>query len=154
MRKRWLPVGLLALGVFALNAAARFITWKLKIVEEGDQVAMGLIAVTAAALLLAAAAAWWGVRYPLSRVFGDISVAVLIGAVLSLTVGPFAGGVKPFEAGLEGFVTQMLLFLGIAAVGLVLGYGGVVAFGKDWRSQGLLAYEQRYATKPRRPARG
>lgn len=154
MKKRWLPVLLLGLGIFAVNGITRFVTWKAEIVGESEQIMIGVIASSVVAVGLIVASAWWAVRYPFGRMLGDIAAAVGIGAVLSVTIGPFLGGSRPFAEGLGNFVGVLLLFLGIAAVGIFLGYAGVVAVGKDWRSRSLLNYEQRYRAKPRRPVRG
>lgn len=154
MKTRWLRVGLLALGIFALNAIARFVTWKFKIVEESDQQAIGLIAVAAVAVLLLGAGVWWAIRYPFSRLFFDLGAAVGVGALLSLLIGPFAGGSTPFAEGLGFFIGELLMFLGIAAVAVFLGFLAVVALGKDWKSRGLRRYEQNYSRRPHRTVRG
>lgn len=154
MKTRWLRVGLLALGIFALNAIARFATWKFKIVEESDQQAIGLIAVAAVAVLLLGAGVWWAIRYPFSRLFFDLGAAVGVGALLSLLIGPFAGGSTPFAEGLGFFIGELLMFLGIAAVAVFLGFLAVVALGKDWKSRGLRRYEQNYSRRPHRTVRG
>jgi hypothetical protein len=154
VRKRWLPVVLLALGIFAVNGVVRFISWKAKIVSESEQLTVGLVSVGVVAALLIVAASWWAVRYPFSRLFGDIGAAVLAGGLLSVTVGPFLGGSKPFVEGLGFFVGQLLMFVGLAAVGVVLGFLAMVAVGKDWKSRGLRRYEQNYTRKPHRTVRG
>ena len=153
-KKRWIRVGLLALAIFAINAVSRLITWKFHVVDESQQLKIGFIAVLVVAVLLIAATAWWAVRYPFSRLFGDIGTAVGVGALLSLLVGPFAGGSKPFAEGLGSFVGQVLMFLGIAGAGVVLGFWGVVAFGKDWKSRGLRRYESNYRKRPHHTIRG
>ena len=153
MVRRWLRLGLLAFGIFAINAISRFATWKFKIVEESQQLTIGFIAVAVVALGLAVAAGWWAVRYPFSRLFADLGAAVGTGALLSLFIGPFAGGAKPFDEGLGFFVGQVLMFLGVAGVGVGLGYLGVVTLGKDWKSRGLLRYELNYAKRPHRSIR-
>lgn len=150
VNKRWLRVGLLALGIFAINAISRFITWKLKIAEASQQLTIGFVAVVVVAVALAVAAGWWGIRHPFSRLFADIGAAVGVGALLSLLIGPFAGGSKPFDEGLGFFVGQVLMFVGVAAAGVGLGYLTVVALGKDWKSRGLLRYELTYAKRPHR----
>jgi hypothetical protein len=154
VNRRWMRVGLLALGIFAINAISRFITWKFKIAEESQQLTIGFIAVAMVAVALAIAAGWWAIRYPFSRLFADLGATVGIGALLSLLIGPFAGGSKPFAEGLGSFVGQVLMFLGVAAVGVTLGFLSVVTVGKDWRSRGLRRYELNYAKRPRRSVRG
>ncbi len=145
VNKRWLRVGLLALGIFVVNAVARFITWKFDIVDENSQLTLGFVAVIVVALGLAVAGAWYAVRYPFGRLFADLGASVGVGAMLSLLIGPYAGGAKPFAGGLGFFVGQLLMFLGVAAVGVGLGFLIMVTLGKDWKSRGLLRYERNHA---------
>jgi len=154
VNRRWVRVGLLALGIFAVNAISRFITWKLKIVDESQQLTIGFVAVAVVAVGLAVAAGWWAIGHRFSRLFADLGAAVGVGAILSLFVGPFAGGAKPFDEGLGFFVGQVLMFIGVAAVGVSLGYLTVVALGKDWKSRGLLRYELNYAKRHHRSVKG
>lgn len=143
MSKRWVRVGLLGLAIFVLNGICRFVTWKFEIVDEAEQLRLGLIAVGVVALLLVAASIWWAIRYPFGRLFADIGAAVGIGALLSVLIGPFLGGSKPFAGGLDFFVGQLLLFLAVAALGVFVGFVLVVALGKDWKSRGLKNYSDR-----------
>jgi hypothetical protein len=147
VNKRWLRIGLLALGIFVINALSRLITWKFGIVDENKQLTLGLVAVIVVAVGLAVAGAWYAIRYPFGRLFADLGAAVGGGALLSLLIGPFAGGAKPFDGGLGSFVGQLLMFLGVAAVGVGLGFLTMVTFGKDWKSRGLLRYEQNHAKR-------
>jgi hypothetical protein len=152
--RRWVQIGVLGLGIFVINVIARFVTWKFHIVDESKQLNIAFVAVLVVAVLLAVASAWWAARYPFGRLVADIGGAVGIGALLSLLIGPFAGGSKPFEEGLGAFVGQLLMFLGVAAVGVAMGFLGMVTFGKDWRSRRLRRYELDYQKRPHRVVRG
>jgi len=77
VNKRWLPVGLLALGIFAVNAIARLVTRLGEIVKPTELDTIGFIASASVGVILIGAAAWWAVRHPFSRVFFDIGAAVL-----------------------------------------------------------------------------
>jgi hypothetical protein len=154
MRQRWLAIGLLTLGIFVINVIARVVTKQFDIVDEANQIKVAMVGMISIGVLLIAAGVWWAVRYPFSRLFFDIGAAVVIGALLSLIIGPFAGGSKPFVEGLGAFVGQMLMFIGIAAVGVFLGFAFTVAFAKDWKSQRLHNYETTYSRRPHRAARG
>jgi hypothetical protein len=154
MRQRWLAVGLLALGIFVINVIARVVTKQFDIVDAANQIKVASVGIIAMGVLLIGAGAWWAVRYPFSRLFFDIGTAVLVGALLSLILGPYAGGSKPFVEGLGAFVGQMLLFIGIGALGVFLGFAAMVTFGKDWRSRRLERYETTITRRPRRPVRG
>ena len=154
MRRRWVAVGLLTLGVFVINVIARVVTKQFDIVDAANQIKVGLLGMVTMGVLLVGAAAWWAVRYPFSRLFFDMAAALLVGGLLSLIVGPFAGGSKPFVEGLGMFVGELLLFLGIGAVGVFLGFAAMVTFAQDWKSQRLRGYEQTYNRRPHRPVRG
>jgi hypothetical protein len=144
VKQRWLPVGLVALAIFVVNAVARFVSWKAHVEDESRQMTIGFIGVVVVALVLVGVAARWAVRHPFPRLLGDLGLATVVGALLSIIVGPYAGGSKPFVEGLGFFVGQFLLFLAVGVVGIILGFLGVVAFGKDWKSQRLLRAEQHY----------
>ena len=60
----------------------------------------------------------------------------------------------PFDGGLEGVVTEYLQFLGLAAIGVFLGFTAMIVLGKDWKSRGLKRYEETYKKRPHRPVRG
>ena len=154
MKQRWLPVGLLALAIFVVNALARFISWKAGVENPDAQSRLGLIGVIVVGLLVMAAAIRWSIRYPFPRVFGDMCVAIVTGTLLSVILGPFAGGQKPFAEGVEFFVYELMLFIAIGAVAALLGFVIVTALGKDWKSRGLKRFEQRYNRRPRRAVGG
>lgn len=153
-KDRWLPIALLSLALFAVNAASRLITWKGGFVKEDQQMRIGFIAVVAVGLILIGASVWWSYRYPLGRALAELGLAVGIACAASLLIGPFLGGSKPFVEGLEFFVLQVLLFVGIGGLGITLGFLGLVAFGKDYKSRSLKRYEQNYRARPHRPVRG
>jgi hypothetical protein len=154
VKKHWLPVGLLALAIFAINALARLVTRLGKFADAGEQEKIGLIAAVAVAVVLIGAGAWWAARSPFVDLVGEMGAAIVIGSLLSLLIGPFIGGSTPFAEGPGLFVGQFLLLAGLAAVGAFLGFMGMVAFGKDWKSKGLARYEKSYSRRPHRSVRG
>ncbi len=154
MKARWLPVGLVALALFVVNVIARVVTVKGGYVTETEQLTIAAIAVGVVAVLLVGATVWWALRHPLSRLLADLGAATAVTTTLSVTLGPLIAGSSPFAGGLGLFVGQVLLFLGIAAVGVLIGFLGAVASGQDWRSQRLRRYEQAYRAKPHRTVKG
>jgi hypothetical protein len=76
--------------------------------------------------------------------FFDIGAAVGVGALLSVLIGPFFGGARPFAEGLGNLVGELLMFLGIAGVGVLLGFWSVVAVGKDWRGRRLRRFTEQH----------
>src|SRR5271169_257836 len=96
VRRRWLPVGILALAIFVVNAAARFVSWKAGVNDETGQTRLGFLGVTVVALVLFGAAIRWSLRYPSGRLVADIGAATIVGTLLAVIVGPFFGGDKPF----------------------------------------------------------
>jgi hypothetical protein len=156
IKNRWVRVGLVALAIFLINALSRLISNPTTSDTEKAQAAAGLatgakpialIGVGALVLLMVAAGAWWGVRYPFQRLFFDLGAAAVVGALLSLLVAPFVGGSVPFDEGLGTFVGEFLQFVGLAALGVFLGFVAMIAFGKDWKSRGLRRYEENYRKK-------
>lgn len=153
MRDRWLPVGVLALALFAINAVARLVTKFGHFAKADQQMRIGIIATAAVGALLIAATVRWAMRHPIGRVVADLGAAAGVACLASVLIGPFLVGSKPFSAGLAFFVGQILLFLALAAIGVFLGFAGVVAIGKDWKSKGLKRYEQTYRARPHRSVR-
>jgi len=161
-RNRWVRVGAVALGFFLINGVARFIskvtapdeseTPTFSTEESSTDVVIAVSGALAIVLLLAVAAGFWAVRHPAGRMVADLGLATLVGTLLALLVGPFLGGNKPFDEGLEMFVLQFLQFLGLGALGIFLGFVTMVVFGKDWKTRGLAAYAERYGRRPRRVA--
>ena len=142
----------MAVGVFAINALARLISR----LTRDDTVSttantgvdkLSVIGAGAVVLFLAVMGAVWAVRHPFSRMVFDLGAAVIGGALLSLLVAPFVGGSKPFDEGLGTFVGEFLQFLGLGALGVLLGFLVMIVFGKDWKSRGLRRYEENYKRK-------
>jgi hypothetical protein len=153
---RWVKVAAVGLGFFVINAISRLISLATQPDEEPsvlgpvDDTGQTVLAVVGALLVVAlmtGAAAWWSVRHPIGRVVADLGLATLIGTVLSLLIGPLVVGDAPFAEGLESFVYQFLQFLGLGALGILLGFSAMTVLGKDWRSRGLAAYVDRHGKK-------
>lgn len=160
-RNRWARAGAVALGFFLINGIARFISMltqdepEVPTVVAPESATNTVISVTgmlSTVALVAVAAGFWSVRHPIGRVVADLGLAVFAGTVLAMFVGPFLGGNKPFDDGLEMFVLQFLQFLGLGGLGIFLGYVAMVVLGKDWKTRGLAAYAERYSKKPHRVA--
>jgi predicted permease len=152
VRQRWLPVGLLAAGLFATNVVARVVV-RLAAHNEKSQTRIGLIAMIAVAVVMVGAAFWWARRLPIPRVLADLGVAVGVGCLLSVLIGPFAGGSTPLKEGVDFFVAQIVQYLVISAAGVLFGLLLVMAFGQDWKSQQWKRYAETVKSKPRRVAR-
>jgi hypothetical protein len=156
---RWVRIGAVALGFFAINGLSRLISYlskphqsPLATTQPAPSTGQTVIAVVGALLvvaLMAGAAAFWAMRYPSGRMLGDLSAAILGGTLLATLIGPFIGGGKPFSDGLESFVLQFLQFLALGALGIVIGFTVTVVLGKDWKSRGLGAYAERYGRRAR-----
>jgi hypothetical protein len=152
IRNRWVRVGFVALGIFVINALARLISRLTQDDTAGAAADTGvdkisIIGAGAVVLLLAVMGALWAVRHPFSRMVFDLGAAVIGGALLSLLVAPFVGGSKPFDEGLGTFVGELLQFIGLGALGVLLGFLAMIVFGKDWKSRGLRRYEENYKRK-------
>jgi amino acid transporter len=155
---RWVRVGAIAVGFFLINGLARWISFLTKppedplAVQPVQSTGQTVIAVVGELLivgLLAVVAAYWAPRHPPGRVYADLGLATLGGTVLAMFIAPFMGGNKPFDDGLETFVIDFGQFLGLGALGIVIGFTVMVVLGKDWKSRGLGAYAERYGRNPR-----
>jgi hypothetical protein len=153
MRERWLPVGVLAAAMFAVNVVARLLVRFTfhKSVEAADR--LTLIMLAAVGVLCLAAAVVWGRRYPLGRWTADVSAAALVGLALSIFVGPFISSTTPFANGAGEFFKQIWQWAAFAGGGAALGFMIITAMGLDHRSQGLKRYAEAKLAKPRRPVR-
>src|SRR5688572_10469846 len=96
MRERWLPVGIVAGGLFLVNVVARLVVRIAAGDDDGKQVTIGLWALVAVGAVLVPVAFWYGRRHPMIRVIGDLGLAVVVACVLAVLVGPFVSGVQPF----------------------------------------------------------
>jgi hypothetical protein len=153
MRDRWQPVGILAGVLFAINAVIRFIVWQVAPKSDNKQIAFGFLGLGLVALVMAVAAYRWGRRYPMHRVGPDLAVAVSVGCLLTVLVGPFAGGTAPFKEGAGMFFAEIWHYLAFAGGGAVLGLLVLMALGRDYRAQALKRYAESRAAKPRRVVR-
>jgi hypothetical protein len=153
MKERWLPVGVLAGVLFAVNVAARLVA---RIGFSGDneaedRISLGMFVVIG--LILATMAFIWGRRHPAGRWIADIGAAVLVAMVLTIFVGPFISGDTPFEGGAGEFFSQVWLYGGFAGGGALVGFLILTALGMDYRSQSLKRFAEAKLAKPRRPVR-
>jgi hypothetical protein len=153
VKQRWLPIAVLAVGLFAINVAARLI---IRLGFDGDdsaesRVSIGMFAVVG--LTLAVVTFLRAQHKRPSQWLPEIAAAAIGGMLLSVLVGPFISGDTPFEAGAGNFFSQVWLYGGFAIVGTLLGYWIATAVGRDYRSRSLAAYTQTRAAKPRRVVR-
>jgi hypothetical protein len=153
MRERWLPAGGLAVGLFAINVAARLIA---RLWFNGDAAAadrITLLMLLAVGLTSLVAAALWSRRVPLGRWSVDLAAASLVGLLLSIFVGPFISGTTPFADGAGEFFKQVWQWAGFSGVGAALGFMIMTALGRDYRSQSLKRFAEAKLAKPRRVVR-
>lgn len=153
MKERWLPVAVVAGGLFATNVVARLIVRFTASKSAAHQTWIGLIAILAVAVVMIGVAFWWARRYPMPRVGSDLAVAVGVACALSVLVGPYAGGSAPFKEGFGFFFGEVWHYLAISAGGAVFGLLLVMAFGLDYRSQSWKRYAETVRAKPRRAVR-
>jgi hypothetical protein len=153
MKDRWLPVGLVAGALFLVNAIARFVVWRTAPKSDTTQITVGLVLFGVVGLVMVGAAFWWGRRYPMPRVFADLAVVILASCLLSVLVGPFAGGSLPFKEGAGLFFAEIWRYLGYTAAGVVLGLLILMALGLDYRSQALKRFAETRQARPRRVVR-
>jgi hypothetical protein len=153
MKARWLPVGVLAGALFAINVMARLAVrwWFEKDAEAADRISLLMLVGVGVAGLVAAGL--WGRRHPVGRWVADLSAAAAVGLALSVFVGPFISSTTPFADGAGEFFKQIWLWAAFVGGGAGLGFMIITALGLDYRSQSLKRFAQAKMAKPRRPVR-
>ncbi|MBV1849052.1 hypothetical protein [Catellatospora tritici] len=148
MKERWLPVGVIAAVLFAVNVVAR---WVAKGIKDADrQSVAGLVALGVIGLVFFAMAVYWGRVRPQARVVADLAAAGGVACLLSILVGPLLAGENPFAQGAGAFFNQIWLYAGVFVVGTGLGLVGLIAFASDYRARQLRAFAQQSKARPRR----
>jgi hypothetical protein len=89
----------------------------------------------------------------MARVAPDLAAAVAVACLLTVLVGPFAGGTVPFKEGVGLFFGEIWQYLAGAGGGAILGLLVLIALGRDYRSQALKRYAETRMAKPRRVVR-
>lgn len=153
MKERWLPVGVLVGVLFGINVLARLVARFAfgDDTELQDRLSLAMFAVIG--LVLATLAFIRGQRRPLPDWGGEMALSVLIAMVLTIFVGPFISGSQPFGAGAGAFFSQIWLYAGFTAGGVLLGYLLLTALGRDYRSRSLKRFAEAKQAKPRRVVR-
>ena len=153
MRERWLPVGLLAVVLFAVNVAGRVAA---KVWGDGDddrEIRIGLIALGVIGVIVLGAAVRWVRRHPMPRVWADLGFGVAAACLLSVLLGPLLVGDQPFAEGAGLFFRQIWWYAGISIVGALFGALAVMTLGKDWKSQAWKRYAEQVNSRPRKVVR-
>ncbi|MEV4136871.1 hypothetical protein AB0J72_32440 [Dactylosporangium sp. NPDC049742] len=153
MKERWLPVGLIAGALFLVNVVARLVVRFAAGNDDDKQVTIGLWALFAVGAVMIPVAFWYGRRHPMLRLVADLGIAVVAACVLAVLVGPFVSGATPFGDGVGLVFRQFFYFVGLSAIGAVLGVLALMTLGWDYRSQSWKRYIDRAGTKPRRIVR-
>jgi hypothetical protein len=153
VRQRWVPIALVAVGLFAINVIARLI---IRLGFNGDDTAenrVSLVMFAVVGLTLAVITFIRAQQQRPSQWLPELTAAAVIAMLLTILVGPFISGDGPFDGGAGNFFSQVWLYGGFAIVGTLLGYWVATALGRDYRSRSLSAFAQSRATKPRRVVR-
>lgn len=151
MKQRWLPVGILAGGLFAVNVVGRLLGRLTS--DDTAELVVGSIALIGVCLVAAGAVVKWAPSHPMSRVSGDIAVASLLGAVVSLSVGPFISEGEVFGGGFGFYFAELFYYLLTCGIGAFFAALVVIILGKDYKSQGWKRYAEYVEAKPRKVIR-
>ncbi|HEX5206040.1 hypothetical protein ACFQS1_16600 [Paractinoplanes rhizophilus] len=153
-QQRWFPPAALAVGLFAINVAARLI---IRFGSDGDDSAESTATLIMFGVLGLTLAVWTFLacqrKRPSEWLLPDLVFGAVGGMLLTVLVGPFISGGQPFAGGAGDFFSQVWLYLGFAIVGTLLGYWLAVMLGRDYRSRSLKAFTETRAAKPRRVVR-
>jgi len=153
VKQRWVPIAILAVGLFAINVIARLV---IRLGFSGDDTAESRVSIIMFAVIGVALAVVTFIRaqqIPPSKWLPELAAGAIGGMLLTVLVGPFVSGDGPFAGGAGNFFAQIWLYGGFAIVGTLLGYWVATALGRDYRSRTLSAFAQARATKPRRVVR-
>ncbi|GIF24558.1 Na+/melibiose symporter-like transporter [Actinoplanes tereljensis] len=154
MRQRWFSAAALAVGLFAINVAARLI---IRFGFDGDDSAESRATIVMFGVIGLVLAIWTFLasqrKRPSEWLLPDLVVGAVGGLLLTVLVGPFLSGSQPFKNGAGDFFAQIWLYSGFAIVGTLLGYWIAMMLGRDYRSRSLKAFTQRNAAKPRKVVR-
>jgi len=153
-QQRWFPIAALAVGLFAINVVTRLV---IHFGFKNDDSAQSGASIVMFALIGLTLAIWTfraaQRKKPLEWLVPDWFLGAVGALLLTVLVGPFVSGDKPFDDGAGSFFLQVWLYAGFAIVGTLLGYWIAVMLGVDYRSRSLKAYTQRSAAKPRKVVR-
>ena len=153
MKQRWVPIAILAVGLFAINVIARLV---IRLGFSGDDTAESRVSIIMFAVIGVALAVVTFIRaqqIPPSKWLPELAAGAIGGMLLTVLVGPFVSGDGPFAGGAGNFFAQIWLYGGFAIVGTLLGYWLAVVLGRDYRSRSLKAYTERTKARPRRVVR-
>jgi hypothetical protein len=153
MKERWLPVGVLAAGLFVINVVARLVArlWFNGDLEAADRIT--LLMLLAIGIVSMVMAALWSRTRPVGRWLGDLAAASFAALLLSIFVGPFISGSTPFADGAGEFFKQVWQWAAFSGGGTAIGFMVVTALGLDYRSQSLKRFAEAKLAKPRRVVR-
>lgn len=153
MRERWLPVGLLAVVLFAINVVGRIVAKFWGDGNDDREIRTGQVALAVIGVVVLAVTMRWVMRRPIPRVWADLTFAVGAACLASVLLGPLLVGDAPFAEGAGLFFRQIWWYLGIGIAAAGLASLIVMTLGKDWKSQGWKRYADQTNTRPRKVAR-
>jgi Na+/melibiose symporter-like transporter len=152
--QRWFAPAALAVGLFAVNVAARLV---IRLGFDGDDSAESGATLVMFGVLGLTFAVWTFIacqrKRPSEWLLPDLVFGAVGAMLLTVLVGPFVSGGEPFSGGAGDFFSQVWLYAGFAIVGTLLGYWLAMMLGRDYRSRSLKAYAKTQAAKPRRVVR-
>src|SRR5258707_13314695 len=86
MKERWLPVGLIAAGLFLVNVVARLVVRLAAGSDDHKQITVGLWALFAVGAVMLPVAFWYARRHPMIRVVADLGLAVVVACLLAVLI--------------------------------------------------------------------
>jgi Na+/melibiose symporter-like transporter len=152
-QQRWFPIAALAVGLFAINVAARLV---IRFGFKDNDSAEDRATIVMFAIIGLTLAIWTFLdaqRRPPSQWLPIVGFGAAGGMLLTVLVGPFVSGNQPFANGAGDFFSQVWLYGGFAIVGTVLGYWVSMLLALDYRSRSLKAFSEQRKAKPRRVVR-
>lgn len=152
LRNRWAAIGLVAVGLLAVNVIGRLIVLLFGM-PPNQQLLTSLYSMLAMALLAGWAGFRWARRYDAARIVGEVGLAVVTGSLLTVLVGPLVVGMSPFSGGSSLFLRLLGICFAITALGAAIGALLVLALGQDRTGRAWQRAADRSRDKPHRTVR-
>ncbi len=150
--RKWRAVGVLAGALFLLNVLARLVAWLFADSDKG-QTRVGVGYAVAVGLVMLYAGFRWAQRQLMPRVVGELTVAIVLGLLFTVLLGPFAGGSAPFVEGGDLVWAEAWHFVLFAGLGAALGVLLAIMLGRDPRTRAYQRYAESTKGRPRRVVR-
>lgn len=153
LRHRLVPVAVVALALLVVNVIGRLVVLLAGVKADNRLLLASVYSMLAMAVLAGFAGFRWARRYETARVVGELGLAVVLGSLLTVLVGPLVVGTSPFHGGFNALLELFGICFAITALGAAIGALIVLAIGQDRTSRAWRYQAESYRAKPHRTVR-